>query len=94
MTNMRILGVLVWAGLSFVAADAQTSRMIAQPGAAILEPRTIGALGVEWRIQGDDNRNASSIGRSLERQVRRREANPFDCIGPKITTSASSPIPQ
>ncbi len=38
MTNMRILGVLVWAGLSFVAADAQTSRMIAQPGAAILEP--------------------------------------------------------
>jgi enterochelin esterase-like enzyme len=44
MTNMRILAVLAWAGLSFVAAYAQTSRMIAQPGAVILEPPTI------WRI--------------------------------------------
>ena len=57
--HFRILGVLAWAGLSFVAAYAQTSRMIAQPGAVIVEPPTIGALGVEWRIQGDDNRNAT-----------------------------------
>jgi hypothetical protein len=54
MTNMRILGVLACAGLSFLAAYAQTSRMIAQPGAAIVEPSTTGALGVEWRIEGDD----------------------------------------
>ena len=56
---MRLLGVLGWVGLSFVAAYAQTSRIIAQPGVVIVEPPTIGALGVEWRIQGDDNRNAT-----------------------------------
>ena len=26
---------------------------------SIVEPPTTGALGVEWRIQGDDNRNAA-----------------------------------
>ena len=51
--------MLVWIGLSFVAAYAQTSGMIAQAGAVTLEPPTIGALGVEWRIQDDDNRNAT-----------------------------------
>ena len=59
MTKMRILAVFAWASLSFVTAYAQTSRMIAQPGAVSLEPPTTGALGVEWRIQGDDNRNAT-----------------------------------
>ena len=59
MTKMRMLAVFAWAGLLFVAAYAQTASMIAQPGAVIVEPPTIGALGVEWRIQGDDNRNAA-----------------------------------
>jgi hypothetical protein len=59
MTKVRIFGVFAWAGLSFVAAYAQTSRRIAQPGAVIVEPTTVGALGVEWRMQGDDNRNAT-----------------------------------
>jgi hypothetical protein len=36
MSNMRILAVLAWAGLSFVAAyAAQTSRAIAQPGVKV-----------------------------------------------------------
>src|SRR3954463_14874096 len=38
---------------------AQTRGSVAQPGALVIEPPTTGALGVEWRIQGDDNRNAS-----------------------------------
>jgi hypothetical protein len=38
---------------------AQSQGAVAQPGAVDIEPPTIGALGVEWRIQGDDNRNAS-----------------------------------
>ena len=38
---------------------AQTPGLVAQPGAVNVEPPTTGALGVEWRIQGDDNRNAS-----------------------------------
>src|SRR6187397_200096 len=39
--------------------SAQSSGLVAQPGAVVVEPPTTGALGVEWRIQGDDNRNAS-----------------------------------
>jgi len=38
---------------------AQSRSLAAQPGAVEVEPPTTGALGVEWRIQGDDNRNAS-----------------------------------
>ena len=38
---------------------AQSRGSVAQPGAVDVEPPTTGALGVEWRIQGDDNRNAS-----------------------------------
>ncbi|MDY6983388.1 MAG: hypothetical protein SV422_09880, partial [Pseudomonadota bacterium] len=38
---------------------AQTEDAIAQPGALIVEPPTTTALGVEWRIGGDNNRNAS-----------------------------------
>src|SRR5678815_4589267 len=34
---------------------AQSQGAVAQPGAVDIEPPTIGALGVEWRIQGDDN---------------------------------------
>src|SRR5881394_3035221 len=32
---------------------------VAQPGQVVVEPPTTTALGVEWRIQGDDNRNAA-----------------------------------
>jgi hypothetical protein len=60
MINMQILAVLAWTVVSFVAAYAQSSSLIAQPGAVIVEPPTTGALGVEWRIQSDDNRNATA----------------------------------
>src|SRR5215475_1701866 len=56
---MRKLGVLVLTVLSFIKAFGQSGTMSAQPGPVIVEPPTTGALGVEWRIQGDDNRNAS-----------------------------------
>jgi hypothetical protein len=39
--------------------SAQSPGLVAQPGSVTVEPPTTGALGVEWRIQGDDNRNAS-----------------------------------
>lgn len=38
---------------------AQAPNVVAQPGPVRVEPPTTGALGVEWRIEGDDNRNAS-----------------------------------
>jgi hypothetical protein len=39
--------------------SAQSPGSVAQPGAVAIEPPTTGAFGVEWHIQGDDNRNAS-----------------------------------
>src|SRR5512147_2947774 len=57
--NMRIFGVLALAVLLFTNAFGQTTTNVAQPGPVIIEPPTTGALGMEWRIQGDDNRNAS-----------------------------------
>src|SRR4051795_220121 len=59
MLTMKKFVVFALAVLSFTMAFAQTATMVAQPGAVIVEPPTTGALGVEWRIQGDDNRNAS-----------------------------------
>lgn len=53
----RLLGpTLVLASFS---ASAQPGDLVAQPGALVLEPPTTGALGLEWRIEGDTNRNAS-----------------------------------
>src|SRR6187549_637688 len=40
-------------------AAGQSSTPAAQPGQVVVEPPTTTALGVEWRIQGDDNRNAA-----------------------------------
>jgi hypothetical protein len=51
--------VLALVLLSFVKAFGQLPTKAAKPGAVIMEPPTTGALGVEWRIEGDDNRNAS-----------------------------------
>lgn len=56
---MRNVGMLALAILLLVSVSAQTPTNVAQPGATIVEPPTTTALGVEWRIQGDDNRNAS-----------------------------------
>lgn len=38
---------------------AQSQGLVVQPGAVDVEPPTTGALGVEWRVEGDANRNAS-----------------------------------
>jgi hypothetical protein len=59
---MRSFGTAVLSLLTVSLANvvfAQSGRSVAQPGAVVIEPPTAGALGVEWRIQGDDNRNAS-----------------------------------
>jgi hypothetical protein len=59
MSNMRKFVVLALVLLSFGKAFGQPPAMPAKPGAVIMEPPTTGALGVEWRIEGDDNRNAA-----------------------------------
>jgi hypothetical protein len=59
---MRSFGTAVFCLLTLSIATmlfAQSRGSVAQPGAVDIEPPTTGALGVEWRIQGDDNRNAS-----------------------------------
>ena len=59
---MRSFGTAVFGLLAAGMANvlfAQAPNPMAQPGAVVVEPPTTGALGVEWRIQGDDNRNAS-----------------------------------
>jgi len=59
---MRSFGTAVFCLLTLSNATmlfAQSRDSLAQPGAVDIEPPTTGALGVEWRIQGDDNRNAS-----------------------------------
>jgi hypothetical protein len=58
-SNMRIFRVLGLVLLTVANGAAQTAGMVAQAGAVVMEPPTTGALGVEWRIEGDANRNAS-----------------------------------
>jgi hypothetical protein len=60
MPNIRIFAVIGLVLLSIAYALGQTSGIVAQPGAVTMEPPTTGALGVEWRIEGDSNRNASA----------------------------------
>lgn len=44
--------------LPYVAA-AQSGGVVVRPGDVVVEPPTTGALGLEWHITGDSNRNAS-----------------------------------
>ncbi|MES2624704.1 MAG: hypothetical protein V4628_05470, partial [Pseudomonadota bacterium] len=44
---------------SVIATAAESGDIIAQAGELVVEPPTTGALGLEWRIDGDTNRNAS-----------------------------------
>ena len=57
--NSRAFATAIAALVLSQNVAAQTASLLAQPGQVILEPPTTNALGVEWRIQGDDNRNAS-----------------------------------
>src|SRR6188508_3601321 len=59
---MRSFGTPVFCLLTLSNATmlfAQSRDSLAQPGAVAIETPTTGALGVEWRIDGDENRNAS-----------------------------------
>ena len=59
---MRSFGTAVFCLLTVSTASvllAQSEGAVAQPCAVTIEPPPTGALGLEWRIQGDDNRNAS-----------------------------------
>ena len=60
MPNIRTFAVIGFVFLSIAFALGQTVGIVAQPGAVIIEPPTTGALGVEWHIEGDSNRNASA----------------------------------
>ena len=57
---MRIFTVIGFVLLSFAYALGQSAGIVAQPGAVVIEPPTTGALGFEWHIEGDSNRNASA----------------------------------
>ena len=57
LSGTAIIGLLTISVSNVLVA--QSLRPVAQPGAVVAEPPTTGALGVEWRIEGDDNRNAS-----------------------------------
>ena len=59
MSTMYKFGRIALLVLLSINGLAQAPGLPAQPGAVIVEPPTTEALGVEWRIQGDDNRNAS-----------------------------------
>jgi hypothetical protein len=59
MMKNRVFAVATGIFLLVQGVHGQTASLTAQPGLVILEPPTTHALGVEWRIQGDDNRNAS-----------------------------------
>src|SRR2546429_8206421 len=59
MINIRIAGVL-WSGAFVVvvcATSAAADRTVVKE--FITEPATLVSLGFEWRIDGDDNRNAT-----------------------------------
>jgi hypothetical protein len=45
--------------LASVSSMAQPEGNVARAGDLVVEPPTTGALGVEWRIEGDANRNAT-----------------------------------
>lgn len=45
--------------LATACVHAQDSDLAARAGELVVEPPTTGALGIEWRIAGDANRNAS-----------------------------------
>lgn len=45
--------------LSVACATAQPNDIVAQAGELVVEPPTTSALGLEWLIAGDSNRNAS-----------------------------------
>src|SRR5437762_3689682 len=54
--TLRLLGVLaIYFVLCATASWAQTTTA---PGEFIVEPPTLVSLGFEWKISGDDNRNA------------------------------------
>lgn len=56
---MRVLASIVLAALIGGMALAQEPDNTTIPGEVVVEPPTLNALGVEWRITGDANRNAS-----------------------------------
>jgi hypothetical protein len=59
MPNLAISVRLAMVMLPLAYVFAQTPDTLVLAGAVIVEPPTTGALGVELRIEGDTNRNAS-----------------------------------
>jgi len=59
MRNAGILAVFIIGLFIFTTALGQTPGTVVQAGTVVVEPPTTGAVGVEWRIEGDSNRNAS-----------------------------------
>src|SRR5262245_5057558 len=58
MTRKTILLTTIWMLSSYVTNPQQNNNAVT-PGDFIVEPPTLINLGFEWKIKGDDNRNAT-----------------------------------
>src|SRR5690606_30729520 len=58
MKKKAALAILAFAAMQALQAVAQGSDGTV-PGDVVVQPPTLRALGVEWYLQGDANRNAS-----------------------------------
>ncbi len=59
MRNGSVIAALGMILFAVAAAGGQDPEMVVRPGDAVVEPPTTSALGVEWRVEADSNRNAS-----------------------------------
>jgi hypothetical protein len=74
-----LLALVVFRYASF---GTQTSNNAVVPGESIVEPATLINLGFEWKIQGDDNRNATvAVQYRKKGQSEWKEALPLLRIG-------------
>ena len=58
MDLCRLSGFAVFAILQLAAAAPAAAQATTTPGEFSIEPPTLMSLGFDWKIAGDDNRNA------------------------------------
>jgi len=76
----RVLAVLLALGFMSLGKPADNNAVV--PGEFIVEPPTLMNLGFEWKIQGDDNRNATvTVQYRKKGQTEWKEALPMLRIG-------------
>ena len=58
MTRMASLLTIIWIFCPFIPPGWRNNNAVI-PGDFIVEPPTLINIGFEWKIKGDDNRNAT-----------------------------------